>query len=44
MEKGLREFTVQATSTEQAETEGKHFLELMCDAAEVNWEQQELSL
>lgn len=32
------------TGTELAETKGKHFLELMHDTAEVNWEQQELTL
>lgn len=40
MEKWLREFT----GTELAGTEGKHFLVLVCDAAEVNWEQQEVTL
>lgn len=44
MEKWLRNHTVQATGTELAETKGKHFLELMRDAAEVNWEQHELTL
>lgn len=43
MEKWLRKHTMQVIGTELAEMEGKHFLELMRDTAEVNWEQHELT-